>query len=291
MRPLPVILIGVCLASASSPFLASAQGQTVRFQRQTARSGDVSVQQVHCVLDLEMSIRQAGQIVQAHQQQLQRKQSRRLVILSAGEAAPQRAQITYDASSVAVAAGEQTSQSQQAVAGKTYLLERRGQQLLITDPDGQEVPDEERAIVAENMGSFGLPNPIAQFFHGQTVRVGQTLNLPAELARDLVGFTDAGQTISKFRMKLSQLQPAEDAQGSPIAVFLIQLHADDPSDSGVSMKLQGQMSMEVQTCRSRFVQLSGPVNVSETHGPEGAQYEVHSQGDIRVAVQASYRTR
>ena len=43
------------------------------------------------------------------------------------------------------------------------------------------------------------------------------------------------------------------------------------------------MAMEVETCRTLAVSLAGPVKASELHGPEGGQYELHSQGRIEVA--------
>jgi hypothetical protein len=196
--------------------------------------------------------------------------------------------VTYEASTIALRAGDQQNKADQPVTGKSYVIERRNGELAITYQDGSSPPPEELAIVAENMGSFGLPNPIARFFHGRTVRVGQLLELPAELARDLVGFTQTTQSLSKFQLRLVEVRPPTNQAASATAVFVIELRADDPEQSGVSMTLDGRMEMETQTCRARAVELSGPVAVSEKHGPAEAQYEVHSQGEIRVAVQANY---
>ena len=139
-------------------------------------------------------------------------------------------------------------------------------------------------VVRESMASFGLPNPLSKFFDGRSIRVGQELKLPAELARDLLGFANTGGNISEFSLKLTEIRPGE----TPIANFAIKLVAKDPEKSRVSMTLNGRMLIEVDTCRARVVEMSGPVAVSESHGPAEAQYEVHSEGQIQVAVRASY---
>ncbi len=283
---LPIAVLSLWLSTS----LISAQ--EVVFQRQAAVRGDQSRQQLSCDLDLTMSIRQGGQIIQQQKQLVQRQQQRELTILQAQASVPQQAQVSYQDSVVTLKSADQEPQSsKQPVTGKTYLVTRQGDKLSITYPDGTQPPEAELIIVQENMDTFGLPNPIATFFDGRKVRVGQTLQLPTELARDLLGFAATGDAVSQFNLKLASIRPAASAQASPQAVFEITLKAQDPEATGVSMALTGQMIMEVQTCRSLAVTLTGPVVASEMHGPDGGQYELHSQGQIDVAVKADYLKR
>jgi hypothetical protein len=276
-----ILALPLLTAAAASPTGAQ---ETVTFKKRITQPGETSQQELTCDLDLVMSIRQSGQVVQSQQQLLKRQQQRELKILKASAGVPQQASIRYLRSSISIKAAEQAEQgTEQPVTGKTYLVSRKGGELQITYPDGNEPSPEELAIVRDNMDTFGLPNPIAEFFDGKRVRLGQQLDLPAPLARELLGFADTANSASKFRMQLQEIMPPKQGQ-LRAARFAIEMEAADPEQSGVSMKLAGELLMEIDTCRSLAVQLTGPVSASETHGPEAATYEVYTEGDIKVAV-------
>lgn len=274
------LLFTIALLNASDTL-----AQEVTFRRQATQVGDQSRQQMDCDLDLEMSIQQGGNLVQSQRQKLQRLQQRTMTILEATDAGPHKAAVKYEQSSIALTSDELNHRSAQPVSGKTYHIERTDDALQITYPDGTQPPEEEVVVVQQSMSSFGLPNPLSKFFDGRRVRVGEELELPTELARDLLGFANTQGNVSAFSLKLSEVRPGP----SPLAIFTIKMVAKDPEHSRVSMTLTGRMLMEANTCRARVVEMNGPVAVSEVHGPPEAQYEVHSQGEIKVAVKASYR--
>ena len=86
-------------------------------------------------------------------------------------------------------------------------------------------------------------------------------------------------------MKLVSLDKPDAGQ---VGEFHVELKAETPQPQGMQMNLKGQLLLEVDTCRTLAVKLSGPVSVEETHGPGGDTFSVDSKGDLRVAVQASY---
>lgn len=264
--------------------------QTIVFQKQPARPGEMASQSLQCDLQLNMSIRQGGQIVQEQKQGIVRSQQRQLTILQVERDKPLKAEVRYLGSKVSVHTDGSAAQDiSQSIVGKTYMVTRDGENLTITYPDGAAPPADELEMVMSNMETFGLPNPIAEFFHGKKVRVGETLKLPAHLAQELLGFAETPGGASGFQLKLQEVRPAAKKGLSPVAVFDIELQADNPADaSGVQMELAGQLEMEVATCRSRAVRLKGPVVSEETHGPEEGQFQVRSEGQIDVAVKAEY---
>lgn len=233
-----------------------------------------------------MSIRQAGQVVQAQDQGIERKQLRELTILSVGQNAPTKARVKYSQSSVALRTTEQPAQvADQPVTGKSYLVVRDGEQLTVTYADGQQPSDEELAIVVQNMESFGLPNPIAHFFSKRTMKVNETIKLPTKVARELLGFPDTVRNITEFHLTLKE---ARQIEGIRCAVFDIKLLADNGESASLKMDLTGTMVLEIDTCRTVAVSLSGPVGAMEVHGPPSGQFEVASEGNIKVAVRADY---
>ncbi len=270
-----LIQVSVCTAS-----------ETVVFKKRPSQPGDSSQQTIQCDLDLKMSIRQAGQVVQAQEQGIQRKQLRELTILSVGESAPTKARVAYRKSSVALRTTDQPAQlADQPVTGKTYLVIRDGDRLTVTYADGEPPSDEELAIVMQNMESFGLPNPIANFFGQRTMKVNETIKLPSKVARELLGFPDTVRNITEFHLRLRETR---DVQGVQCAVFDIKLLADNGESDSLKMDLTGTLVLEVETCRTVGVTLSGPVGAMEVHGPPSGQFEVASEGNIKVAVRANY---
>lgn len=259
----------------------------VVFKKQPAQPGDVSIQTIECDLDMQMSIRQSGQVVQAQNQTIGRKQLRELTILNIGPNAPTRARVEYDESSVALKSAEAPEQSTpQPVTGKVYVVTRDGEQLTVTYPDGADPPQLEKAIVVQNMESFGLPNPIAQFFDQRELRIGETVQLPNKVARELLGFPDTVQNITQFQLRLKEVKRIDLRD---CAVFDIRLIADNAEAASLKMNLSGSLILEVGTCRTVAVMLDGPVGASEMHGPPTGQFEVASEGTIRVAVHADYQ--
>ncbi len=288
IRSLPVA--GLLLLATASLTLGQ---QTVVFQKQAARPGETAQQSLQCDLQLTMSIRQGGQVVQEQKQGLVRAQQRHLTILQVDRDKPLQAEVQYIESTVTVQPDGLAAQKiEQSIGGKTYLVTRAGEKLTVTYPDGSAPPAEELDVVMGNMETFGLPNPIAEFFHGKKVRVGETLKLPTHLAQELLGFAETPGGVSGFQLKLVEVRAAEKKGLSPVAVFDIQLQAENPADeSGVQMQLAGQLEMEVNSCRSRAVRLQGPVVSEETHGPKEGEFQVRSEGQIDVAVKADYSRR
>ena len=266
-----------------APRLPASRPKKSSFHRRAAERGDLSRQQLNCDLDLTMSIRQAGQIVQQQKQLVQRQQQRELTILKVSANAPQQAQVKYDNSVVTLKSAEQEPQSsRQPVTGKTYFVTREGEKLSITYPDGSQPSEEERLIVQENMDTFGLPNPIATFFDGKPVRVGQTLQLPTELARDLLGFAATGDTVSQFGLKLVEVRPPPQA-GCLAAGRLSRSRSRPriPNRPGVSMTLTGQMVMEVQTCRTLACDAVRPRRGVRNARPGGGAVRTAQRGTDR----------
>ena len=79
--------------------------------------------------------------------------------------------------------------------------------------------------------------------------------------------------------------------GRKCAVFQLEILTDNNEGAKLTMKLSGELVVEVDTCRTVAVNLNGPVGASEVHGPDDGQFHVHSEGTIKVAVRADYGKR
>lgn len=286
MQPNKICRITLVFALSWSFGIISAAEEQCVFNHRPFAAGELSNQTVRCDLNLEMAIRQGEKTIDSSSQEVRRDQQRQIKIIEMGPKAPTKAIVTYKTSAVSVKqANAEPMNSSQPVSGKSYQVTRVGDELSITTLDGETPPANELALLKANLEAFGLPNPIATFFDGKTMHVGESVNLPIELAKELLGFQDGVGNVSSLKMKLSKLLNTKSGR---LAVFDTQLAAKQNKD-GVNITLQGQLAIEIDSCRTAVVNLSGPVSVDEVRGPKNGQFEVTSRGELKVAVRATYQ--
>ena len=286
MQPSKICLIAVLSVLGWSFGNINAADEQCVFHHRPFASGELSNQTVRCDLNLEMAIRQGDKTIDSSSQEVRREQQRQIKIVEIGPKAPTKAIVTYKTSAVSVKQADAAPmKSSQPVSGKSYQVTRTGNELSITTLDGKAPPANELSLLKANLDAFGLPNPIATFFDGRTMHVGESVDLPIDLAKELLGFQDGVGNISSLKMKLTKLLNTKQGK---LAVFDTKLVAKQNKD-GVSITLQGQLAIEIDSCRTAVVNLSGPVSVDEVRGPKNGQFEVKSQGELKVAVRATYQ--
>ena len=171
--------------SATSP-LGPSSG--VQFSQVPAQVGDKVTQQVAMELNLQTSIVQQGQIAQQQETTMRRGQRREVEVLEVEEGRVVRARVVFPHSRHLLPEhGSDQGEQVQPVEGKTYLLTRKGEQLIVRYPDGTIPPKEEFEIVFGSMQSLGKPNPLGKFLLERSFEIGQTIELPQEIAAGMLG--------------------------------------------------------------------------------------------------------
>jgi len=293
-RPLPLSLSVAVLVAGLSTFAQLSYAETCRFTYQPSRVGDEALQTIHTHLKLTVTMHQAGQTIDSLKQDIDSKQKRRLTVLSRNQQRVLSARVVF------LTCEQETNTNGQAdplvedpVVGKTYVVARPHQQLIVTYEDGREPPEEEVKIVRANVDGIGRPNSLARFFDGRTMAVGESVKLPSELASELIGFAESIGKITRFEMKLvgiRQIEPAESDTAQKRnrrgAVLDVSIEAGQPETDGMKMRIRGQVLMEVDTCRTHTAEFSGPVAVIEHRGPPGYQFTVSGHGQLHVAIRS-----
>jgi hypothetical protein len=281
-----LVLVAACCAVAAP---AAAQ-EAYRFTYRTLEVGEVAVQHADFNMDLEMSINQAGTTIDSARQGVLRTQLCRLTVLETanlgGEQVKTKVQISYDAADQTISEmGKAKPAVKLPVAGKTYIVERVKEKLVITDLAGNPVPEVEQAIVSNSTDTLGRPNPIARFFNGRVVKVGDRLRMPPALARELLGFTGKLDNASKFELTFVDVR---SIAGVNCAVFETYLETKMTQGTTMNMKMKGRLMLEIDTCRAVWIELDGPVQLAEAHGPADAQFTVDTKGSVKMALRAEY---
>jgi len=264
-------------AAANQPAAAK---QMVVFQKRPTQVNDEIHQKVQCDLDAERTIRQQNQLVDTTKQTLERTQDRTLKILALESGRPTQARLDYRASVTNIRDEKKRSmEATQPVSGHVYFVQRQGTQLTITDERGKPITEEEDKILREQLQNFGKPNPLAEFLNGKRVQVGQTIEVPKEVAAELLGMTGNSAKTDNLGMTLVAVR---NVDGQPCAMFETLLKTN--GRESVSLVMKGELTVEINSCRTRSIRMQGPVAISETKGPAIGRFTVSTNGTLKVAV-------
>ena len=272
-----LLVASLLLLSTGAAFSA----EPIAFTYRAPQVGQVGSHDMQFTLDLNISLRQAGQTISSEAQQLSRDQDRDVTVLAVEDKKAMKVQVTYSKAWEQVSRGKLTGTPQpQSIEGKSYIVERKANDLIVTDPAGHDVPEEERMLVTASMDAVGHLNPLGMFLDSKKIAVGQTVNLPNDMASDLLGVKEAGGEAQKVELTLHDM--ATDEEGRHLANFnmLVVLKLA----GGGTMEVKGQLQLEPDTCQIAVATFDGPVSLHEQQGPKGHTFEIASEGTMKVAV-------
>ncbi len=265
----------------------------VQFSQQPAQVGDRVDQQIDLELNLSTSIIQSGQLAHQEKTSMERRQHRLVEVTEVTEGKVRRARVTFSLSRHKTPENDDSKQGPeqdvvQPVEGKTYLLTRQGKQLLVTDTQGAIPPREEFEIVFTSMQSLGLPNLMAQFLLTRTIHVGQTLELPKDIAEQMLGFGNELGEVKRFQLQLKELSTFE---GEPCAVFAATIEVVGTASQPMQISVTGPVVILTETCRTVVTDLTGPLSFEAVERTSQGSYQYRATGTMRAAVRACYAKR
>jgi len=274
--------VSMALCTALGRFSLAAD--SVQFSNPPPQVGERGAREMQFSLDLSVTLRQAGQLISDRRQQLTRKQERVVTVVEVTDKLVTKAQVFFStAREEAVEVDHAPNRITQPIEGKTYVVERRASDLVVTDTKGNDVPPEERILVATAMESIGRPSPLGTLLHGKTVAVGQTLALPNEMASELFGVKEPGGAAQHVELTLRSVRHELQRQ---VADFNMLIVLKLPGGGTIDVK--GSVEIDPDTCQVASASFSGPVTMREEHGPEGHTFEMISDGTMQVAVRSGF---
>jgi hypothetical protein len=278
----------------------------VHFARRAPQVGDQLEQTVAVELRLDTMVRQGNEVLEQTKTAIRRHQRRKVTTTDVEAGRPMAVIVRYVEAKKQAASGQSTAElpagfpdgpaTPQPVEGKTYRCRREGDELRITDAQGDIPPLDEFEIVAQNMDSLGRANPLADFLAGRTVNVGQTIQLPNELAQKLLGLGDTLGEVTRFSLTLNKVAPFDAAPGTRhtvlpgagLAVFRASIDAASNDSSQMRLQLDGTLVIQAETCRAVQASLTGPIGMSETRGSLTATYQMTGTGKMTVNIASIY---
>ncbi len=296
---LVLALVGVCMEAASGEIQPAAHNagvagvqpvvgsaETVSFSQQPARVGDRAAQALGVEMTINTSITQSGQQANTGKNTLQRRQQRFVEVLEVDDGRVRRAHVSYPLSRLTSTENDQPGQENvQAVEQKSYFVTREGQRLIVTDAEGSIPSQAEYEIVVTGLQNLGLPNPLIKHLVGKTMRVGDRMTLPRDIAEQLMGFGGEFGRVEQFELQLKSVQQIE---GQQCAVFNASIIAVGEVANPIRIHAFGEVAIETETCRTVSAEISGPLTLSVAeHTPQGS-FQYKAQGTMRFAVKSKY---
>ena len=181
-------------------------GQSIRFAPPQTAVGERVVQRVGMELNIHTIVKQSGKVAHDGQTNMRSRQEREIEVLQVVAGKAVQAQVTYPLSrSLSPENPDPADEVAQAVEGKSYLIARNGERLLVTDLEGAIPPRNEYDIVMNTMESFGQPNLLAEFLLPREIKIGERLQVPADIAKKMLGFDSFGD-VQKFELYLQEVK-------------------------------------------------------------------------------------
>ncbi len=269
-------LLTVLTCAASATWTAAAPpARECQFTYRPLAVGDEARETLRCAIELKTIRAVDGQVIDVGDQTALREEQTLVTRLATAPGQTAKARLTYETS-------EQTSksrlldpqQTERPVAGKTYIVVRQGDELIISDQQGKSPPAEERQIVARTLDSLGRPNPLGKFFDGRSIALGETVQLPPEFTEKLLSGWD--ESLAKLPLEVILMGTAQ-LDGQLCAMF------HTPPGAGKRNPVEGKMLIELATCRLAMLELRGPVARTERRGPPGEEFDVRHKGKLQIA--------
>jgi hypothetical protein len=286
---IPALWLAIGLITTTTTTTA-AERPTCSFNYRQPRVGDQGTQDVQFEMNLVVTFQQSGQVISTGDRSILRRQRRAMTALDVKDLRVTRAQVAFaESEAMVMENGKATSRTRQPVAGKSYHVARQAnEELLVTDEQGNPPSAEEIAIVRSAADAVGRRNPWGEVLHQRTVSVGDTLNVPPPLANTLLGFEETLGEVRRFEMKLVDIRSVD---GTQCGVFETVIETDSTLAGGKVLTMRGQFVIDAATCRTVQVQLTCPLDVSETRGPHGGRFTVLGKGTLQVSMRAIRSTK
>jgi hypothetical protein len=279
----------VAPASLLAPVTSPVAGQVVRFRQRPTVVGDRVKQRLGVHLALTTKITQSGQVAHESDSEMRRQQQRVLEVLEVVDGRAVRAKASFPLSRRQSPENANPDElSVQPIEGKTYLMQREGDKLHVTDLDGHIPPLEEYKLAAESLENVGKPNPLAMLLVDRHVMVGQRILVPRDMVQQLLGFDDPVGSVRRFELTLLRVEPADEQYPAERALFQSGIEIVPNDSSPLTISLKGEMVIETETCRLASVELAGPVSLSTIERTAGGIFQYSAGGELQLAIRSQY---
>ncbi|MDF1667371.1 MAG: hypothetical protein P1V97_36835 [Planctomycetota bacterium] len=243
--------------------LGTAEAQdSVHFKKQDPVVGSRRVSKEGLTMKNKMSIEANGQVIQTLNQDMKANKHFIFTVLAVKGKVVTKLKVAVKAMDEKLDQGEAGSnEKSNPMVGKTFILETIKDVISVTDGDGNPV---EESLVKEARKAFAKElaedkvEDFSNIIPDRPVKIGETLQVPAAVAKKLFESGGDDFKVEKFVIKLIAVK---EIRGEKIGVFAMSMNmAVKPSASlNMSIKFKGTMSLGVNNSWPYDLSMSGPL--------------------------------
>lgn len=209
------------------------------------------------------------------------------VLAASGEAAT-KVKVTYSEKTDLEKKGEKEKSKASPLVGKTYIVERKDGELVVTDVEGKPVPESEARLVKKDNKSVGEPDKVAAAMPERPIKVGEEV---PELAKAIEAALTKDQSDKAPKPELSGVKVKLREDKGDYALFDVAVtfsQAEGPMT--VKMELTGTMGVRKSDSQPTELTLKGPLSIATDAPADGKpqMMKIDGKGDMAMTVSATY---
>lgn len=255
--------------------------ETVTLTWRAPAEGSTRTDTKNMDMKMDLVVRVNGQVVQDSSMTMRETEESVTTVQQVTGDTASKVQVEYRRAEKTQAQGQMEEQATSPTHGKTYVVERKGEELAVTAPDGSTPSEEEQEVVAKDQRDLGRTDRFFRLLPKTPLTVGQVFQVSPEDARD--AFPPDDMEIKRFQMKLV-------AVNEGVARFEVEMLAGGEPSEGLTMTvdLKGEFRVRVADGRPIALDLAGPIEMKGLQEGDGQKVEFGGKGTMNMRFAAAY---
>ncbi len=250
------LVIAVAVLLVATPALAAGP---VSINKKAPPAGTTFTESGDLAVDMKVAVKFGQKNIKQSFASKTTKRKQVEVLASKGEVIT-KARITYKThTETKTQSGKPPATSDKPFVGKSYILERKDEELIVTDEQGAAPPANEHKAVTDDNNRFGKPDGMLSQFPDKFEQ-GQTIDVGPEMAKEMLGGDDENMTVTKATITFKK---TKKIAGKEVAYFDLNfVIGGGEGPMSMSMKLQGEAALYVDGGWPVAISLKGPINLT-----------------------------
>lgn len=281
-----MITLGAAVLAALT-FNSVAIAQEVTFKKAVPGVGESRSSTEETAMTNKMSVTMNGQVVQKVDQKTSETKTNTVTVLAKDGDKITKIKVHLKKKEAKQDVGQGPQSRKSELAGKTFTLEKKGDDVVVTDDAGKKAADE---VAKEIKGDFekslgDFDNKFKHVLPDGAVKVGQTITVDKKKANKFFKDEDDKDPmeVETFTLKLTG---TKKINGATVAVFEMHVKFSGAPQPGMklTMDMKGTAHVGVDTSYPHLIDLKGPMVIDG----KNQGMEIKGEGEMKMKFHSTY---
>ncbi len=240
---------------------------TVQFKSKPLVVGDKYTATEESLMKMVLAAKGQSVTIEQHE-----TEERKIEVLVVKDGLPSKIRVRYARHTKDTKADGKPKPSPSPVGGKTYVVERKGTEIVVTNEQGKAVTEEEREQVTKDHRRLGKPDEITTALKSKPRKVGENLDDVAKALADQFKERSAERgekvTIHDPKLTLTEVKKIDGVEHAVLDLGL-RMTAEN-TDVTISMGLKGKVIVRVDEASHGEINVSGPLKITGGASGDGS---------------------